>query len=77
MDVVQRNFFRLLRSGTFGGHEPVEPMSAYKWNRLYQMALMHGVAALTADGIERHRTSSEGLLSHTVRRTETNMAESH
>ncbi len=55
MDVVQRNFFRLLRSGTFGGHEPVEPMSAYKWNRLYQMALMHGVAALTADGIERHR----------------------
>lgn len=55
MDIVQRNFFRLLRSGTFGGHEKVEPMSAYKWDRLYQTALMHGVAALTADGIKRHR----------------------
>lgn len=54
MDVVQRNFFRLLKSGTFGDSEPVEPMSAWKWNRLRQMSLMHGVAALVADGIERH-----------------------
>lgn len=54
MDVIQRNFFRLLRSGTFGGNEPVEPMSAWKWNRLYQISLMHGVAALVADGIGRH-----------------------
>ena len=55
MDVVQRNFFRLLRSGTFGNYEQVEPMSAWKWNRLYQMALMHGVSALVADGIGQHR----------------------
>lgn len=53
MDVVQRNFFRLLRSGTFGGDEPVEPMSAWKWNKLYRISLMHGVTALVADGIER------------------------
>lgn len=54
MDVVQRNFFRLLRSGTFGGYEPVEPMSEWKWDQLYRISLMHGVAALTADGIGRH-----------------------
>lgn len=51
MDVIQRNFFRLLRSGTFGDNEAIEPMSASKWNRLYNISLMHGVAALVYDGI--------------------------
>ncbi|MGN1263308.1 MAG: nucleotidyltransferase family protein [Prevotella sp.] len=54
MDIIKRNFFRLLRSGTFGDSEPVEPMSAWKWERLYHISLMHGVAALVADGIKRH-----------------------
>ena len=55
MDVIQRNFFRLLRSGAFGGDgEKVEPMSPWKWNRLYNVSLMHGVAALVCDGIKRH-----------------------
>ena len=51
MDVVERNFLRLLRSGTFGDDSPIEPMSQWKWERLYQTALMHGVAALVYDGI--------------------------
>ena len=54
MDVIKRNFFRLLRSGTFGDKEAVEPMSAWKWERLYHISLMHGVAAFVADGIRRH-----------------------
>ena len=52
MDVVERNFMRLLRSGTFGDDTAVEPMSQCKWNRLYQMSLMHGVTALVYDGIQ-------------------------
>lgn len=57
MDVIQRNFLRLLRSGAFGTqtHGDIEPMSAWKWNRLYRISLMHGVAALVADGIEANR----------------------
>ena len=51
MNVVERNFIRLLRSGTFGDDTPIEPMSQWKWERLYQMSLMHGVAALVYDGI--------------------------
>lgn len=51
MDVVERNFMRLLRGGTFGCREAIEPMSEWKWNRLYQLSLIHGVAALVADGI--------------------------
>lgn len=53
-DVAQRNFFRLLRGGTFGDAEQVEPMSAWKWRRVYQLSLMHGVAALVWDGIASH-----------------------
>ncbi|MGN0282206.1 MAG: nucleotidyltransferase family protein [Prevotella sp.] len=51
MDIIERNFMRLLRSGTFGCKESVEPMSHWKWRRLYQMSLMHGVSALVYDGI--------------------------
>lgn len=32
-------------------------MSEWKWNRLYQISLMHGVAALVADGIAAHKDS--------------------
>ena len=51
MDIIKRNFMRLLRSGTFGDEEAAEPMSHWKWRRLYQMSLMHGVSALVFDGI--------------------------
>lgn len=51
MNVIQRNFLRLLGTGTFGNEEPLEPMSSYKWRLLYQLSLMHGVSALVHDGI--------------------------
>ncbi len=51
MNVLQRNFFRLLRSGTFGSKEQLEPLSTWKWDKLYRLSLMHGVAALIYDGM--------------------------
>lgn len=54
MDVMQRNFFRLLRSGAFGDTAAIEAMSPWKWRRVYQASLVHGVAALVADGIRNH-----------------------
>ena len=51
MNVIQRNFLKLLAAGTFGSDEPLEPMSPYKWRLLFQLSLMHGVAALVYDGI--------------------------
>lgn len=53
MDIVVRNFLRLLRSGVFSDDTPIEPMSCWKWQRLWQLSLMHGVAPLVADGIEK------------------------
>lgn len=53
MNVLQRNFFRLLRCGTFGIQEPLEPLSPWKWDKLYQLSLMHGVTALIYDGMRQ------------------------
>lgn len=53
MDIIQRNFLRLLRSGAFGKTEPIEPMSHWKWNRLYQIAEIHGVTPWIRNGIRR------------------------
>lgn len=55
MDIIERNFMKLLRSGTFGDNTALEPMSHWKWRRLYQMSLMHGVSALVFDGISSRR----------------------
>lgn len=52
LDVIQRNFLRLLRCATFGEREPIEPMSLWKWQRLYNMSLLHGVTGLIYDGIK-------------------------
>ena len=51
MDIIQRNLFRLLRSGAFGTQEQIEPMSAFKWERLYQIAMLHDVIPYAYTGI--------------------------
>lgn len=53
MTIIERNFYRLLRSGAFNAEEQIEPLSAWKWNRLYKMSEMHDVATIVYKGIER------------------------
>ena len=55
MNIVQRNFFRLIRCGTFGQKEEVEPMSVSKWNKVYQLALMHDVTGPVYLGLQKCR----------------------
>lgn len=55
MNVIQRNFLKLLVAGTFGNEEPLEPMSPHKWRLLFQLSQMHGVAALVYDGIDAYK----------------------
>lgn len=52
MDIIMRNFFRLLRSGALNDHEEVEPMSPFKWRRLGQMIRAQHVEAIAAKGID-------------------------
>ena len=53
MNIIDRNFYRLLRAGAFDSGEQIEALSAWKWNRLYQLAEMHDVAPIVYKGIER------------------------
>jgi hypothetical protein len=55
MDIVQRNLFRLIRSGAFEQKEQVEPMSAFKWGKLHQLAIMHDVADYVYKGLQRNK----------------------
>lgn len=55
MDVTTRNFFRLLRAGVFQQQEAVEPLSVWKWNRLYQLSLFYDVTVPIYEGINRCR----------------------
>ena len=52
MNIVQRNFFRLIRCGAFNKQEQIEPMSACKWNKLHQLAVMHNVVESVYHGLE-------------------------
>lgn len=51
MDITTRNFFRLLRAGAFNEEEQIEPISAWKWQVLYQLSQKHGVTMQVDEGL--------------------------
>lgn len=54
MDIIKRNFFRILLSGALGENEALEPMTRFKWNRLVQMIKAQDVVAIAIDGLSQH-----------------------
>ena len=54
MNIIQRNFFRLLRSGAFDDKDAVEPMSPFKWRRLFQMVMAQRVVPVFSRGVSNH-----------------------
>ena len=55
MNIIQRNFFRMIRIGAFEQKEQIEPMSVYKWSQLYQLAVLHDVAGYVYEGLQRSK----------------------
>ncbi len=53
MDIIQRNLFRLLRSGVFHTTEEIEPMSVCKWERVYQLSFLHDIIPYCYQGLLR------------------------
>lgn len=49
--IINRNFFRLLRNGAFSTQEKLEPMAAFKWQRLSQIAEMQNVEPFIEQGL--------------------------
>ncbi|MBO4660245.1 MAG: hypothetical protein J5610_02140 [Prevotella sp.] len=54
MNIIERNFFRILRSGAFNDKEAIEPMSPFKWRRLLQVVEAQNIVATFAKGINNH-----------------------
>lgn len=52
--VIERNFFRLLRSGAFEDNEAIEPMSKFKWRRLFEMVEKQNVLPEFMLGMKNH-----------------------
>ena|SRR5574344_92689 len=52
MNVITRNFFRLLSVGAFNETSDIEPMSLFKWNKLSRMIQAQDVVAFAVKGLE-------------------------
>lgn len=53
-NVIIRNIERLLDGSTDNDREPIEPMTEWKWNRLYQLSCKYGITAWLTDGIKAY-----------------------
>lgn len=53
MDIVKRNFLRLLRIGALDVDSEIEPMSVFKWNRLLATGKAHHVEDYIRAGIQK------------------------
>lgn len=61
MDIVKRNLLRLLTSGALNEYEPLEPMSRYKWQRLFALAVSLHVDDLVEQGARHNQYAPDGL----------------
>ena len=55
MDIIFRNLQRLVFSDEFYGHEAIEPMSEWKWNKLYELSIAYGIGPWVTDGVRRYQ----------------------
>jgi len=54
-NVIFRNMERLLYSDSSGDNEPIEPMSVWKWEKAYKLALRFHVGSWVADGVKNYK----------------------
>lgn len=53
-----RDFINILRSGAFDDVKPIGMLSNYKWGKLVDLAKMHGIIQIFANGLERYHYDS-------------------
>ena len=61
MNIIKRNFLRLLRLGALGENEVIEPMSKFKWEVIFHIANIHNVVGVIFDGIAKNK-ENEALI---------------
>lgn len=66
LDIIKRNFFRILRSGALNEFESLEPMSAYKWNKLTSLVMAQGVEDIAQKGLRNHTFDAQANFPRTL-----------
>lgn len=61
MDIIKRNFLRLLRSGAFDETDDIEPMSNFKWNVIFHVASIHGVADVIYNAADKSKQAADTI----------------
>ena len=54
MDIIQRNSFKLIRSGAFNDKSTIEAMSSFKWRRLYEIVMFQNVLDYFVRGVNNN-----------------------
>ena len=54
MDIILRNLERLVNSSSAEELEPIEPMSEWKWHKLYDLTHKYGMEPWVAEGMRAH-----------------------
>ncbi len=54
MNIIYRNMERLIACSSDSDRERIEPMSAWKWRKLYQIADKYGIVPWIAAGIRAY-----------------------
>ena len=62
MDIIKRNFFKILRCGALNDKQPIEPMSQYKWTKLIKLAMINGVEAIVAKSFSRYLADNDDAI---------------
>ncbi len=62
MDIITRNFFRILRSGALNEYEALEPMSVFKWDKLNRMVHAQRVEAAAMKGLRNNQFHQQAPL---------------
>ena len=68
MDIIRRNFLTLLKSGALNEYGNIEPMSSFKWDQLFKMAVIHNVSSFVYKGLKHHQYDKEFNVPHTILR---------
>ena len=67
MDIIKRNFFRLLRCGALNDMEPLEPMSLFKWEKLFRLMIYKNTEAVAAAAVNSYaRQQPEAMTKQAV-----------
>lgn len=54
MNIIYRNMERLIACSSDSDRERIEPMSAWKWRKLYQIANQYGIVPWIAAGVRAY-----------------------